>query len=326
MIGYYIHHHGRGHLVRAQAIADALGEPVTGLSSLPRPAHWRGPWVTLARDDDPPHARADAHGRVHWAPVGNAGLRGRMAAVSAWIADARPAAVVVDVSVEIGLLVRLHGVPVVAVAVPGERADAAHALGFDIADAILGAWPADAPRVVHGLSDAAARRVHAVGAIARYAPAEIDPPASRDVLVLAGAGGDGFTPGIVAAARAATPEWTWRHIGGAGTWVEDPWPLLLAARVVVTHAGENALAEVAAARRPAIVLPQPRPHAEQTTTARALAQWQLPAVVRPRTPGPAEWPDLLARAAALDGSGWARWNDGDGARRAASVIRSVAEG
>ena len=52
MIGYYVHHHGLGHLMRFRAIAAHLRTPVTGLSSLPRPPAWSGPWLHLERDDD----------------------------------------------------------------------------------------------------------------------------------------------------------------------------------------------------------------------------------------------------------------------------------
>ena len=63
-------------------------------------------------------------------------------------------------------------------------------------------------------------------------------------------------------------------------WVEDPWPLLCAADVIVTHAGQNAIADVAAARRPAVVIAQPRPHDEQLSTAQALHAAQLAVVHR----------------------------------------------
>ena len=45
MIGYYVHHQGRGHLSRLQAVAAHLHTPVVGLSSLPKPAGWHGEWV-----------------------------------------------------------------------------------------------------------------------------------------------------------------------------------------------------------------------------------------------------------------------------------------
>ena len=42
-----------------------------------------------------------------------------MARLSAWIAESRPRVIVVDVSVEVALLARLFGIPVVSVALPG---------------------------------------------------------------------------------------------------------------------------------------------------------------------------------------------------------------
>ena len=342
MIGYYIHHHGRGHLHRATAIGDALGMPVTGLSSLPRPAEWAGDWVELPLDvpGAPASAGFDAtaNGRLHWVPVGVDGLRTRMAAISAWIAEARPDALVADVSVEVALLARLHGVPVVTVALPGVRDDPAHALGFDVSTAIIAAWPAEARGMVTGLSASAAARLHPVGAISRFpgagagavaapdAVARASRDATRRALVLAGAGGDGFTADAVAAARAATPGWEIVHLGGSsGTWVADPREALREADVVVTHAGQNAIADVAAARRPAIIVPQSRPHDEQAATGRVLAAGDWPAIVVAEMPA-GGWGELLQATAALDGDGWRAWNDGGGAARAADVIARVAAG
>ncbi|MGE3288536.1 MAG: glycosyltransferase [Pseudonocardia sp.] len=110
---------------------------------------------------------------------------------------------------------------------------------------------------------------------------------------------------------------------GGRDWCADPWPLLRDADVVVTHAGQNAVAEVAAARTPAIVLPQQRPHGEQAATAAALGHAGL-AVVRDRWPDPAQWSPLLAEAAAADRDRWRQWCPVDGAEKAAAGIRNVA--
>jgi len=137
------------------------------------------------------------------------------------------------------------------------------------------------------------------------------------------AAGTTFAPSLVAAASDATKEWTWTHVGGSsGRWSDDPWRLLRTATVVVTHAGENAVAEVAAARRPAVIIPQTRPHQEQAATARALVQAGCPVTVLRRFPRTG-WPEIVAQTAQRDGEAWVRWNDGDGARRAAAVIREV---
>jgi hypothetical protein len=327
VIGYYIHHQGRGHLNRALAIAAAIDRPVTGLSSQPRPAEWAGDWIELARDDESVDPRdVDARGRLHWVPLHDRGLVDRMGAISQWALDSRPQAIVVDVSVEVALLARLLGVPVISVALPGVRADEAHRLGYDISTAIIAAWPPEAEGMISGLSAETRRRLHCVGAISRFGSrvAEGRPPRApgeaRRVLVLAGAGGSSLDTRAIARARAATPDWHWTVLGSGGHWVEDPWPDICSADVVVTHAGQNALADVAAARRPAIVIPEMRPHEEQVTTASVLhgsSRW--PALVRWRFPETG-WPALLDEAASLDGASWVNWYDGLGARTAAAVI------
>jgi hypothetical protein len=328
VIGYYIHHHGRGHLSRATAIARELGEKVTGLSSLPRPDDWPGDWVHLPLDDATPPRDPEPSGRLHWVPLGSVGLRQRMSAISGWLGAHRPRVVVVDVSVEVCLLVRLHGVPVVTFTLPGHRADPAHELGFDVATTILGAWPREAAAdIVTGLSARVMKRIIPVGGISRFAPSDDDARTDRipRVLVLSGAGGGDFSALSIQEASRSTPDWEWAHLGGSSsTWVADPWQHLLAADVIVTHAGQNAVAEVAAARRPAVIIPQDRPHAEQRTTARVLDQGPWPAVVLDAVPD-SGWSDILERTRRLDGSAWRAWNDGESAARAAHHIRRTAE-
>ena len=158
---------------------------------------------------------------------------------------------------------------------------------------------------------------------ATVVPAET-PAAARDrtVLVLSGRGGTELTLDELAAAQAETPGWTWIVLGPPGSrWVADPWPLLCAADVVVTHAGQNAVADVAAARRPAVIVPQPRPFDEQATTARALEAAGL-AVVQPVWPA-GTWADTLERAVQMGGDGWERWSPPGAAIRAATLIRDL---
>jgi hypothetical protein len=329
VIGYYVHHHGTGHLHRALTVAPHLPGPVTGLSSLPRPEGWTGPWTQLPRDDRATsYAGADttANGVLHWAPLEDPGLRERMSVLSAWIDRHAPAAMVVDQSVEVGLLARLHGVPVVALTAPGRRTDPAHLLGFGAASAVVGAWPAGlTPRLLPGLDPRLAGRVHAVGAVSRFPVATGRPPSARrrpHAVLLAGTGGDGFTRRSVARAQEEVPDWDWTILSRTlGTWHTDPASVLASADVAVLHPGQNALAEVAALRVPAVVVPAMRPFHEQHVTASVLSDgW--PAVVVDPVPHRG-WRDLLDEALFLDGECWADWCDGGAPARLAAVVEEV---
>ncbi|WP_410628001.1 glycosyltransferase [Amycolatopsis sp. cmx-8-4] len=338
MIAYYVHHHGSGHVHRATAIARALRDEVIGLSSLPAPAGWPGRWITLPDDadgTDPHRDDVTAGATLHWAPRHHPGLRERMALLSATLRDDAVRLLVADVSVEVALLARLHGVPVVVVAQPGWRTDRAHRTAYDLAEAIIAPWPRrPAPDWPTAWP---AKTVH-VGALSRF-DGRVRPPVGtqRRALVLWGSGGLSVSAARLHAAAAATPEWRWDIAGPARPgdspaspppnlqhhgWVTDPWPLLGEAGVVVTHAGQNALAEVAAARRPAVVIPQPRPFDEQEATAEALVHAGL-GVVLPSWPAASRWPVVLTQAHSRGGD-WAAWSRGDGAARAAAVLHDLA--
>jgi hypothetical protein len=359
VIGYYVHHQGGGHLQRMLAISRHLDQPMTALSSLPAPAD-APPWVDLPMDDvatsfvDP-----TANGTLHWVPRHNAGLRRRMAIIADWIEMNDPDLMVVDVSVEVATLCRLLGVPTVVVAMRGDRFDRAHRTAYDAADALLASWPAEF--AVFDWPITWLRKTFHAGAITRFAdrvPAPVDtedaaagPPrpgsgapliesghgptrlgnersGSRGrtrptVLVLWGAGGNGRPNAAITAAAAASPGWDWQVANAPADDPDAIWDQLTRADVVVTHGGQNAVAEVAAARRPAVIIAESRPHSEQSETARALGDAGL-AIALQGWPEPRRWPELLESAHALGGAHWDRWVSGDAAARAAAFLSSTA--
>jgi Glycosyltransferase family 28 C-terminal domain len=349
VIGYYIHHQGHGHLAMAKCIAARLGDRVTGLSSLPCPPDWPGDWLRLARDDSgEPVGEPTARGQLHWAPLGHSGLRDRMAAIASWIQRTAPSVIVVDVSVEVTALARLLGVPVVSVILPGRRDDPAHRLGYVLAQTLIAPWPAflSADLLSPDLQSTGLQTAHllpadlpgegpvaapvqAVGAFSRFDGRTPEPAVagrSRSVLVLQGGGGSQVSARDLREAAAGTPGWEWTVLGGTtGAWVADPWPLLCRADVVVTHGGLNAVAEVAAARKPAVVVPQDRPHGEQHATGRALARTGL-AVVPDGWPSATSWPAILRGTLEVGGGRWSAWAPGTGADDAARIIELVGAG
>ncbi|SNT42132.1 glycosyltransferase [Rhodococcoides kyotonense] len=321
MIGYYAHHHGSGHVTRATSIADALEEPVVVLSSRNRPAHSDIEWISLPLDVDENEYPVDptAGGAVHWAPLGVPGLTDRMASIAEWVTRTRPRLFVVDVSVEVALFVRLLGVPVVVMAMPGERTDEPHRLAYQMATHIIAPWS-------RSVYDPAWLRIHAdktdyVGVISRFdgrvRETQDDAP---DVLVLGGAGGTALTERDIDDASAADQRFRWAAVGiDASNWVDDVWPLLCSATVVVTHAGQNAIADVACAGVRAIVVPQQRPYDEQEATARALSDASV-AVTVPRWPAASDWPQLLDDALALNPAAWEQVRQHEAAGRAADAL------
>ena len=326
-VGWYVHHHGRGHLTRMLAIAPHLDREIVCFSSLPCPPGLPAnvSWVELPRDDDPmPRMSEDdprVGGMLHWAPLRHAGHRGRLARIAATLAPGGVAAVVVDVSAEVALFVRLLGVPVVTITQPGDRTDSAHRLAFGSAARIIAPWPRELaePDHLRALGD----RVVYVGGISRFDGRARDGHTRGDEIVLLGGGGGAAVSAEDIAAAERTTGRPWRVLGaGAATWAADPWEALTSASVVVSWCGQNAIADLAAAGAPAVVIPQERPFDEQRTTAATLAASGL-AVAVDRGPDAAAGPGLLEAARAAAPS-WDRWRVSGAAARAAAAIETVA--
>ena len=240
----------------------------------------------------------------------------------------------VDVSAEVTLFVRLLGIPTILITQPGTRDDVPHTLAFRAAHRIIAPWPGELLRPAH-LADLPG--VVYVGGISRFDGRQAegqpergaDSPAARPkVLVLGGAGGTAVTAAAVSAAAAATPEYDWSTLGvpgpGGSGWSDDPWDELRGAEIVVAWAGQNSIADLAAANVRAVVIPQARPFDEQVQTAEALAGSGL-AVVEPSWPAADDWPGVLARARALHPDWW-KWRSAGAGQRAAAEIDATAEG
>lgn len=329
MIGYYIHHHGHGHRTRAASICAHLDIPVTALSSAPL-----GPCedvvdevVDLPRDDDAVASAVDptAHDVLHWVPAHDDGLRERMHALGSWIAAARPRLMVVDVSVEVTLLARLYGIPVVVLAMPGHRTDTPHTVAYRIADHLIAPWAQEVydPEWLHPY----AGKTTYVGGISRFDGRPVPTRSARDrprVVVMSGSGGSSITVADLDEYAARFPHYEWIGMGvRGGAWIDDPWPVLSGADVVVGHAGQNTVADIAVAARPAILVAEPRPFDEQQCSAAALDAAGL-TVGLDGWPDRDRWPDLIERARRLDPIEWKRWQVEGAAARAAAVIDALA--
>ncbi len=332
VIGWYVHHHGYGHVARFLAVHPHLRAPVVAFSSLARPARLAPDveWVELPPDADPfdgpdgstvdpRDADPTARGSLHWAPHAHPGHRARLAMIAAATVDRNLQAFVVDVSAEVVALVRLLGLRTIAVTQPGTRTDAPHALAYDLADRIVAPWPHGAVRT-DGLT-AHGDRVVWTGGISRFdgrhADGEVE---DRSVLLL----GRVLEPAVrhEATRQLRDRGWSVTAIGhDAASRIDDPWPLLTRSTVVVSAAGQNSVADLAVAGVRAVVIAQERPFAEQEHTAAALERWRL--AHRADASVPALELVELVETAAGDAPDWKRWQVAGAAQRMAAAVEAV---
>jgi hypothetical protein len=209
---------------------------------------------------------------------------------------------------------------------PGDRRDRAHAMAYELADALIAPWP---QHVATGWPTRWIEKTHFVGPISRFAaraprPSRFGGSTRNRALLLWGSGGEDRATDF-AALQAATPAWDWSLACAEHRLDEEAlWSELCAADVVVTHGGQGALGDVVASGAPAVVVADPRPFDEQLHTVRALAADGV-ALGLEEWPDPARWPLLLKQARELRRRNWGRWRSGSGAVGAARAIEALAE-
>ena len=341
-IGYYVHHQGAGHWQRACAVAARLARPCTVMGTVAPSPGEPPPRQLLSLPDDRLDARfsggdaaPDRPLAFHYAPLGHSGVRRRMAAIARWAAEADPALLVVDVSVEVALLARLLSVPTLVVRLAGHRTDPAHLEAFRSAEALLAPFPAalDAADTPDWVRD---KTLYA-GLVGLNVPRDLPaPPEDGRVAVILGRGGEPRHLADLAAAAAAVPDRAWHVFGeleGVGDvrpppnlhlhgWVADPAERIRQATVVVGSGGDGVVGLAASCAKRFVCLPEPRLYDEQRVKARALGRCGAAIVC---DTWPTDWPDVIARASLLEPANIARLVRDDGIGWIAGQIDALAE-
>jgi len=339
-IGFYVHHAGRGHLDRTRFVAEALGEQrVVVATSHPEAREaLAGVSVTVLATDvaSGPVGDVTAGGSFHWVPERPDVSVTRARQLLEWVDRHRPVLVVVDVSIEVAVFLRMLGIPVVLVRLHGSRDDVTHQFGYRLAEAFLAPYPTlledpSTPKSVRA-------RTRYCGVIGQSVP-----PARpqwyiggsverrRRVLVLWGTGSPPPTGPNLDAVALATPGWDWSMIGPQTPvqtptvvhhqgWVDDVTTAIADTDVVVGAPGDGTLGAVAAAGARLVAIPQVRPFDEQVRKAELLAIHRL-AVVCPTWPRPDAWGAVLDEAMELDPARMALLEaDGASARAATALV------
>lgn len=337
MIGYYVHHHGAGHLFRARAIAAAMQCPVTligtGLANMGLPDA-----IDLSDDRlsdgaafdgrDAAITRPDA---LHYAPVNHPAIRARVAAIAEWIRDARPSLMVVDVSVEVAMLARLSSVPTIYVRLNGDRSDPAHLDAFRGAVALLA--PFDCRLDHPNVPDWVAAKTHYCSGLGPESA--VTSSDRKGLLFVLGRGGEPVDGSRFVAIARANPDLEIAVAGALTDWPVCPpnlrllgWTDHVASAIaqsacVAGAAGDGLVGQILATSSPFICIPEPRPFGEQHGKAAALGALDA-AVVLNAWPPPQRWTALVEEAVRQIARRPADLHDPTGAAKAAAWIESLA--
>ena len=281
-LGFYVHHHGSGHLTRTLLMAKYLNVPVKILCSKEKPALLpkNVDYVQLPLDTDEPAMSGTSPGFLHYAATQSPAINTRMRIIAEACRDIR--LLVVDVSVEVTLLARLLSVPTLVTLMHGDRSDTAHHLAYESAHGLLAPYPLlieqpDLPLWIK-------RKTTYVGCYSKSlgrerirqteAKREID-VRGKTAVVSTSLGGTGVPAESIAKLARKSPEWTWVIVGLMDNTdtlpsnvrvvgvVDDIWPYLCAADVVIGSGGYNMITEIGSANKPAILIPEERPYNEQ---------------------------------------------------------------
>src|SRR5699024_423934 len=156
-LGYYAHHHGSGHCRQIDKLAALLPtearQQLTVFTSVTSEAYTfaaidEAQVVRLPaedeRADDVLAGRAGQNWQpasLHYSPVGNSDIQQRSHKILDTIYQRRIDLMIIDVSVEVGMLCRAASVPYLYVRLPGIRDDVPHLNAFAGALALLAPYP-----------------------------------------------------------------------------------------------------------------------------------------------------------------------------------------
>ena len=355
-ISFFVHHQGRGHARRCQAIIEAMDDrPIHVLTADP------GLFDGFSRDivmhalpnmiGAPQATRAlEAHPTpsvLHCVPLGIDQMRRHMGLISTHLLEDDPGLFVSDVSAEIALLCRIHSVPAVKVRMHGNRGDIGHLGAYEACVGMLAPFAEVLEQ--DDYPEWARRKTHYTGGLCTTtapvpsredARAQLRIDAQKTLIVtLTGGGGSGtpWAPLTVGARAAPDAEWVVLgpvHREGHETdfanlrnegWVDNVTTWLAAADIVIASAGDNTVHEIARVGRPFLCIPEWRYFDEQWRKADALVRANAAAML-PAWPGDLPgWRDALERARSIDLDAQRALFDAGAARDAADWLMATCD-
>lgn len=345
-IAFYLNLQGAGHCRRFEAIAPHFPPEcelaVVGMDGPPQVADIGRPVERVSVPGYAPPSpslfmQAQTLHDYHDFLVNHGGNAAFTLAMVTFLSRWQPDLLVADVGLEASILGRMCGIPVIYGRQHGQRWDKGHSLAYEWAYSLWAPFAeameqADCPQWIR-------EKTFYSGGFCRFVGAEkaVDTPPNYakdkpNILVMTGFGGTEITAQKIVQAAQATPDWQWHLLGAhpsmrenirAHGVVENVWPYLCHADLVIANAGHNSTMEIAAAGVPAICIPAERPFAEQQCKAQVLQRLGL-SIVSQAWPEPPMWAELWQRAKRLNPDRWASLQKAEAPQQVAQYIAQVA--
>ena len=317
-LGFYIHHHGSGHVMRAITIASSLtADHICFIGSNLRPYLDQIPehivciHLPLDLPDENDHQpRAHALSFLHYAPLGIAGIRERTAVLTATFRQYYPMLLVVDVSVEVTLLARLSGIPTVVVRQHGKRTDIPHLDAYESAELLIAPY-AETFALTDEEEWIKEKTVYA-GGFSKYSDNKTvgnEQEQPGHIAILVGQGGTSLDTEFIHHLATACENYIFHIMGSSANHsmllkhnltvhgqLKDPKAVLDQCQVVIGNAGHNTVMEMADLNKRFICIPEDRPFDEQLQKADLLAVKGCARVIYPGDLFAVNWPDELENA------------------------------
>lgn len=327
-IGYYVHHHGTGHMRRALAVIAHIPHRVILFASAEAPTKLPSNVTFVKLDDDAIEGfEQPSNSLLMYSPYSPSILKRYDQILQAIIAFGIKT-MYVDVSLEVALFCKTLGLTVGHNVMIGERDDSRHDFLYSLCDFYLSD---DTPLLSSASRRHAITNLTQLGGISRYPVAQPRPLQSiKNVLVTVSPKSQVSLIEDVQNAARHYPAIEWHVIGQAGTVsdtpnlvihgaVDDPKTYYEQADVVIGAGGHNTIMDVASFGKPFVCIPEARPYNEQVSAANALRDNGL-AVVKDGWPKADEWDEIFSQLRSVDIQAFQSIVDDNAAGKAAAII------
>ncbi len=316
-LGFYVHHHGSGHMMRSLSIAKEYKyENITFLGSrlkdykniIPQQINCIDLPLDIPLATENTNSSDESCLNFHYAPINVMGIRERNLILTQFFTKHKRLLFIVDTSAEVVALGRLCSVPVVIIQQHGDRNDLTHQLAYDSAVKVIAPFP---EMLSPNSPDWVKKKTFYAGGFSKYNITDREEIKEQEIGVLVGSGGTSIDLNFLLYLANQLQNYKIKAIGHIylNNKCKDSLPanLELLGRlsnplrelnrscVVIGNAGNNTVMEAATLNKRFICIPEDRPFNEQLNKAKQINKHYGITYVLPEDILSTDWTALIVK-------------------------------